>query len=108
MFALELLTGSSDLQVLPESSAYNAPALAEVALRAGPELQIEPGTFAMSFGFSTGNWAVVNSAMRFIYGKGAPVWRAVNEIAARQVDLTLVPKDSAPFLASVLGLEASS
>ena len=104
-FALQLLTGSSDLKVLPESSDYNAPALASVVRQAASELQIEPGTLAMSFGFSTGNWAVVNSAMHFIYGEEAPVWRVVNDIAARQIDMTLVPKDSAPFLESVLGLE---
>jgi hypothetical protein len=103
-FALELLTGSPDLSVLPQSSSYNAPALAAAVLDAAPELKIEPGTLALAFGFSTKNWAAVNSAMKFIYRRGTPVWRVVNEIAVHQVDLTSVPRDSRPFLESVLGL----
>ena len=62
-FALELLTGRADLRLVPEGS-YNAPGLADVALRVSTELHIEPGTLALCFGYSTGNWAVANSAMQ--------------------------------------------
>jgi hypothetical protein len=60
-FAIELLTGRSDPQVLPVSGAYNAPGLADAALKSGPALRIEPGTLALCFGYSTQNWAVANS-----------------------------------------------
>jgi hypothetical protein len=104
-FALELLTGRPDPVVLPTSQRYNAPALAAAALDAGPQLRIEPGTLALCFGFSTQNWAVVNSAMRFIYRQAKPVWKEVNAVAVGQLDFTRIPEDARSFVESVLGSE---
>lgn len=101
-FALELLTGRDDLRLVPEG-AYNSPALADFALRVSAELRMEPGTLALCFGYSTGNWAVANSAMRFIYDKARPVWPEVNRLAMAQLDLALLPSDSVSYLAAVLG-----
>jgi hypothetical protein len=104
-FALELLTGSANVRVAPEFRDYNAPALAQAVLEAGPRIHIEPGTLAMLFGFSTNRWAVVNSAMGFIYDQAKPAWQAVNAVAQSPLDLSLAPKDSLPFLESILGIE---
>jgi hypothetical protein len=102
-FALELLTGSADPRVLPASGTYNAPGLADAVLRSATALHVEPGTLALCFGYSTGNWAVVNSAMRFIYRSPKPVWTEVNKLAIRELVLDQIPSDSRPYLSAVLG-----
>lgn len=103
-FALELLTGNPEFRVMPEQgSTYNAPSLASEALRVKDTAQIEPGTLALCFGYSTGNWAVVNSAMRFIYGPPINVWQMVNRLALREIGDKHVPDDSVSFLYTVLG-----
>jgi Zn-dependent peptidase ImmA (M78 family) len=105
-FALELLTGRADLRLVPEGS-YNAPGLADVALRISAELHIEPGTLALCFGYSTGNWAVANSAMRFIYDRHRPVWNEVNRLTMMQLDLEQLPSDASSYLTAVLGTGTS-
>lgn len=102
-FALELLTGSGNTEILPSQGHYNAPGLASAALAAAEELRIEPGTLALCLGYSTSNWALVNSAMQFIYGPGQPVWRIVNQVAASQLQISEIPEDARPFIESVLG-----
>jgi hypothetical protein len=102
-FALQLLTGRVDPRVLPASGAYNAPALADAVLNSASSLHIEPGTLALCFGYSTGNWAVVNSAMKFIYSSAKPVWAEVNRLAMRELSTDEIPWDSRPYLNSVLG-----
>jgi hypothetical protein len=101
-FALELLTGRADLQLVPDGS-YNAPGLADIALHVSTELHIEPGTLALCFGYSTGNWAVSNSAMQFIYNEPRPVWNEVNRITLSQLDLEQLPSDASSYLMTVLG-----
>ena len=107
-FALQLLTGSAEPKVLTESKTYNAPGLAAAVVRAGPALRIEPGTLALCFGYSTQNWAVVNSSMRFIYGRGKPVWKEVNQVALRELDLSRIPEDGRSYLGNVLGVKRLS
>ena len=106
-FALELLTGTPEPNVVPLNRRYNAPALAAAVLDAGPKLRVEPGTLALCFGFSTQNWPVVNAAMRFIYQQPKPVWQEVNAVALRELDVTRIPQDAHAFIGSVLGAERS-
>ncbi len=102
-FALQLLTGRTDPRILPSSGSYNAPALADAALKTAPAVQIEPGTIALCFGYSTQNWAVANSALKFIYSDPKPVWAEVNRLAARELDLDMIPADARSYLNAVLG-----
>jgi hypothetical protein len=106
-FALEFLTGRADLRLVPAGD-YNAPGLADIALRTSTELQIEPGTIALCFGYSTGNWAVANSAMHFIYKEARPVWNEVNRVTMTQLDLGQLPSDSIPYLTAVLGTDTAT
>jgi hypothetical protein len=107
-FALQLLTGHADPRVLPAAGAYNAPGLAAAVLQSATALHIEPGTLALCFGYSTGNWAVVNSAMNFIYSSAKPVWAEVNRLAVRELNIEQVPSDSRLYLNSVLGRAAAA
>jgi hypothetical protein len=103
-FALELLTGDSELRVLPSGRDYNAPGLARAVLKASHALQTEPGTLALCFGYSTQNWAVTNSSMRFIYSNASPVWESVNSVAVSQLNTDDLPSDARTFLQAVLGM----
>lgn len=103
-FALELLTGEPDLRVLPGGDRYNAPGLARAVLDASHELQIEPGTLALCFGYSTQNWAMTNSSMQFIYSNASPVWESVNRAAVSQLNTDELPSDARTFLEAVLGM----
>jgi hypothetical protein len=102
-YALELLTGRPDLTVVTESKNYNAAGLADAVIGAGNQLGVEPGTLALCFGFATKNWAVVNSAMHFIYATSQPVWQQVNDLALRELDLDQIPDDSRSYIATILG-----
>jgi Zn-dependent peptidase ImmA (M78 family) len=102
-FALELLTGVPQPKVLPQSQGYSARELARVAMEAAPQLSIEPGTLALCFGYSTGDWATANAAIQRIYSGPRPVWAEVNRVAASQLAFDLIPDDSRAYLKAILG-----
>jgi hypothetical protein len=102
-FALALLTGTATPTVLPLDGEAGARSLAQAALDASKELQIEPGTLALCFGYSTGKWAIANAAMQYIYAAPKPVWREVNRIALAQLSLERISDDVQAYLLAVLG-----
>jgi hypothetical protein len=102
-FALELLTGEAEPKVLPAARRYNSSQLARAALEAAPTLKIEPGTLALCFGYSTGDWATANSAIQQIYPDPKPVWAEVNKVAASQLDFRLIPDDAQSYVRAVMG-----
>jgi hypothetical protein len=103
-FALELLTGEARPEVFPDPAGARPtpPALAKVAYERGPELAIEPGTLALCYGFSTGEWDVANGALRSLYPEGNPVWTEINQLAMNEIDATSLPVESREFLGAVL------
>jgi hypothetical protein len=103
-FALELLTGDPAPTVLPSGPGWaHGRALAQAALQAAPALQIEPGTLALCFGHSTGDWRTANAALGQIYADPQPVWTYVNAIAHQQLVSVDLPLDALDFLDAVLG-----
>ena len=108
-FALELLTGDPRPTVLPDDPLQvSASELARTAASSAENLRINPGTLALCFGYSTGNWAVANAALTRIYNGGQPVWSAVNAIARQQLAVDELPQDAADFLRSVLGEQTAA
>jgi hypothetical protein len=103
MFALELLTGRDKFVVDTKTRRFTARHLAETLLATAEGLRVEPGTLALSFGHSTGDWTKASAALRRIYATKHPVWREVNQIATKELDLTALPEDVASFLIAVLG-----
>jgi len=101
-YALELLTGHAEPTVLPKG-AYSAKELARVATEIAPETGVEPGTLALCFGYSTGDWATANASMNSIYMERKPVWNEVNQLALSQLHTDDLSLDSADYLFSVLG-----
>jgi hypothetical protein len=102
-FALEVLTGDPKPVVLPTIAGGGARSLAKAALGAAPDLNIEPGTLALCFGFSTGDWATAIASLRYIYSSPKPVWQEVNNIALSQLALPELPEDTLFYLRHVLG-----
>ncbi len=103
-FALELLTGRPQPTVLPTGTGQvHGRALAHAALESASALQIEPGTLALCFGFSTGDWRTANASLGHIYSSAQPVWASVNAVARQQLDLDEAVPDAADFLDTVLG-----
>ncbi len=102
-FAMELLTGFPEPQVVPIGPGAGARSLAKAAMDAAPHVQIEPGTLALCFGYSTGDWATAMGALRHIYGPPKDVWQEVNNIALNQLSLSAIPTDVNFYLRNVLG-----
>lgn len=103
-FALELLTGEPEPTVLATGSGRaHGRSLAHAALASAQDLRIEPGTLALCFGHSTGDWQTANSALDHIYTDARPVWTDVNAIARQQLELADLPLDALDFLDAVLG-----
>jgi hypothetical protein len=103
-FALELLTGEPEPKVLPTGpGSAHGRAVARAALESAEALRIEPGTLALCFGHSTGDWQTANAALGQIYTDPSPVWAFVNAVARQQLDLADLPMDAADFLDAVLG-----
>ena len=102
-FALELLTGDPNPVVLPAEYTGDTRSLAKVALDIAAKVRIEPGTLALCFGYSTGDWATAMGALRHIYRTPKPVWREVNSIAMSQLSLSALPEDTFLYLKNVLG-----
>jgi hypothetical protein len=103
-YALELLTGKPSLTVLTTGPGrVHGRSVAQAATAAAGELQIEPGTLALCFGYSTGDWRTANAALGEIYAPAQPVWQGVNAVAHEQLDLAELPGDAGDFLDAVLG-----
>lgn len=102
-FALELLTGHREPIIVPAGKGNGARSLANAVLDAAGNLAIEPGTLALCFGHSTGDWQTAFGSLRHIYDAPQPVWKAVNEIAATQLSFADLPQDTASYVKNVLG-----
>lgn len=102
-YALELLTGNPDFEIQKQGDGHSAHELAIQALKLGPQIRTEPGTIALCYGHATGEWAVVQNAMKHIYTNEAPAWEVVNRIAAGQMAWGDLSDESAHFLKAVMG-----
>lgn len=102
-YALELLTGMPKPTVSTATRRFTATQLAQNLLQTAPQVQIEPGTLALCFGHTTGEWAKANAAMKVIYAQPQPVWTEVNQVAQRELDWAVIPEDTRFFLRAVIG-----
>lgn len=102
-YALELLTGDARTVVEASDPEFTASQLADVALRAAPELAIDPGVLALCLGHSSGRWRQAFGALKVIQRGKQDVGSFINGIARHQLawpDLTL---DTREFLEAALG-----
>jgi hypothetical protein len=107
-YALELLTGQVQPLVRPYARRYVARQLAQDAISSAVGLQIEPGTLALCFGYSTGDWSTANAAIRSIYNSPKPVWTEVNLVAQRELSLDQLSDENTAYLSAVMGHPAAA
>jgi hypothetical protein len=102
-YALELLTGKPELVVSTEARRFTARELARNLLETASSVQVEPGTLALCFGYSTQEWAKAQAAMKQIYSAEKAVWSEVNQIAMRELNWDALSEDFALFVRAVMG-----
>ena len=104
-FALELLTGRTNLVITTSNDRFNAPSLANAVITAAPSYRIEPGTMALCVAHRNGSWPIAMSALKFIYGSAnaRPIWQDVNTYAATQLDWSEIGSESGEYLGNVMG-----
>lgn len=104
-FALTVLTGRPDLEVLADQEEFTGVQLAAAALERGPELGIDPGVLVLALGYQTRRWDVAMAALKRLAGGAAQPWREINRIAADQLQLQTAPYADREYLRPVLGLD---
>lgn len=104
-FALTLLTGRSNPEFEINREPKTATELANAVAHAGKATQIDPGTLALCYGFSTKDWVRANGALKCLYGSGRDLWLDINTAATQHLDFSRLTEDNAAYLSTVLGLE---
>jgi Zn-dependent peptidase ImmA (M78 family) len=101
-YALTLLTGRPHPKIETNIDSFNAPALAKAVIDAAPEYGIEPGTLALCLAYQRGMWPVAMSALKFIYGRAAPAWQTVNDIADSYLQWDEISVEAGDFVRNVM------
>lgn len=103
-FALELLTGNPDPQIEWTDEDFSGAQLAEVALRQGPPLGIDPGVLALCVGHRSGRWPQTFRALSILQdGQQLDLPSQINALARSQIDWSALTADAAEYLDAVLG-----
>ena len=103
-FALELLTGQAQPDVVSDSRRFSASQLADAVLTQGPQLQIDPGVLALCAGHATQQWDKAYGALKIIPPGQQDVSAYINELARRSLDWTSVADDAQDYLCAILGI----
>ncbi|MUV14575.1 ImmA/IrrE family metallo-endopeptidase [Noviluteimonas gilva] len=103
-FALELLTGRAQPELVVQGEGRGAQQLAREAARVGQIERIEPGTLALAFGYAAKAWPTAIAALQHIYGRPLDVSGVVNTIASGQLAWRDFPDESESFVRAVMGL----
>lgn len=105
-WAMEVLTGMPNPEFTTSPDARrSAASLVRAATGAGAGLNIDPGTVALAFGYTTGDWRTANGALKIIFPGDLDLPAAINQLAADQLDLAAAGEETAEYLAGVLGLD---
>lgn len=102
-FALELLTGSEEPQIIAEGAKANSRSLAKECIRRSSEYGIEPGTLALCYGYFSSDWKAANGALSNIYAEKHDVWKVVNAVANKQLLWNEISDDNANYLKAIMG-----
>jgi hypothetical protein len=103
-YALEVLLGDADREILIDFDTFNHVELADAVLRASPEYGIDPGTLALAVAYRRNAWPVAMAAMKLIQPEPIIVSDLVNNIARTQLDLNRLGSDTAVFIERTLGI----
>lgn len=103
-FALELLTGHAEPQVVTSADRFSATQLADAVTEEGPRRGIDPGVLAMCAGHSTGQWERAYGALKMIPPQQQNVSGYINGIAERQLNWPAMTSDGRDYVHAVMGL----
>jgi hypothetical protein len=104
-FSLAVLTGSESPEIQTSLASFNAPMLADAAIRASDEYRVEPGTLALCLAYRRNMWPVAMSSLRFIYGEPFDVGNWINSVADRNIDWSLISGDAGDYLRNLMQLD---
>jgi hypothetical protein len=103
-YALEVLLGDADREILIDFDKFNHVELADAVLRASPRYGIDPGTLAFAVAYRRNAWPVAMAAMKLIQPERVVVSDLVNNVARAQLDLHRLGSDNAVFIERTLGI----
>jgi hypothetical protein len=104
-FALELLTGSPNPEILADAGSYSSRQLASAALKAAKREKIDPGVLALCLGHSTKQWGKSFGALKMIPPGEQEVGRMINDLAESQFDWESLPYSAQEYLGRVMGID---
>jgi hypothetical protein len=104
VFALNLLTGTSNPIIEPDRVEFNAPTLARAAIEASSQHQVEPGMIALSLAYRDGSWARTMSALKFIYGGNVELPDAINRLARKSLEWDKLSSEAADYLEKIMAI----
>lgn len=104
-YALELLTGQPQPDVVSDSARFSASQLADAVQTQGPELQIDPGVLALCAGHATQEWDKAYGALKIIPPGRQDISSYINDFARRSIDWDRVADDVQDYVCAILGIE---
>lgn len=107
-FALALLTGRENPEVLTLERSYTASQLAHAAMDAGRQEAVDPGVLALCLGHTTKRWAQSIGALKVIPPGEQDVASLVNDLAFHQLNWDSLSPTSQEYLSRILGRESAS
>lgn len=102
-FALEVLTGSSSPEIIPEIENFNATQLANAAREAGAVHGIDPGIIALCVGHATKRWEAATGALK-VLGEKEDLAGAINAVANHHLEWDQMSMGSASYVEKMLGV----
>ena len=98
-FALELLTGNPECQVLPVGPRVSAQVLARAAYQAGVREQVDPGHLVLNCAYQMGNdfFAAANAALKLLEPQADAVGLVRSSMLAH-LDKTMLSEDTYEFI----------
>lgn len=107
-YALDLMTGRSDFEVVSSQSDFNPAQVSDAALRASREYAIDPGFVALALARSTDQWASVTASLKALGLTDEKLFEQVNEIALRELDESQLSSDNWDYVLRALGVELAT
>lgn len=102
-FALELLTGSPDPDIVANLENFNGAMLRKAAMEAAADTHVDAGVIALCLAHRTGKWQQAMYALKGIPPGEMDVGGHVNDIAMSQFEWSLLSLESEDFLQTVMG-----
>jgi hypothetical protein len=102
-FALELLTGDPEPQVISTRQSFSATQLADAAMTAARNERVDPGVLALCLAHTTGRWTQGFGALKIIPPGEVDVGGTINALARHQLVWSSLGLDAQDYLTKVMG-----